>query len=336
MSGQEPTHAEGVNITEISTALSGQPHHHDSWGYRAPLDTKMTVDIRVPLCECTDANPDRRPSLTRYESDQVRSALRAVLARMGPGTEANIGLDQVDLVIKAIEQDGNLKVSACTCGPWHPDMDGPDEDCPVHGRSNADLWSLVEHSRSQAAQARRDLLTREDEITQAQSHAKDAIDALRNLVDLKDGPRDAHYEVAKPMAWDVARILVGSDQEFSGATASGTKFHKAVQRLIDESKTNPFTPDLPSLRTPIAAAEPGWDEVTLIVGPEGRVSQIIFHTAEQVTEADVEILSQEIGSGTDTSVLILGPAVKVREIIVTRLPEDEPEVVIEDAQEVSQ
>ena len=25
--------------------------------------------------------------------------------------------------------------NACTCGPWHPSMDGPSETCPEHGRS---------------------------------------------------------------------------------------------------------------------------------------------------------------------------------------------------------
>ena len=32
----------------------------------------------------------------------------------------------------------------CTCPPWHPDMDGPEEDCAQHGRPYA---SWVEYAR---------------------------------------------------------------------------------------------------------------------------------------------------------------------------------------------
>jgi hypothetical protein len=36
----------------------------------------------------------------------------------------------------------------------------------------------------------------------------DALSILRELVDLKDGPRDADYERRKPLAWEAARRLV--------------------------------------------------------------------------------------------------------------------------------
>lgn len=35
-----------------------------------------------------------------------------------------------------------------------------------------------------------------------------ALDALRELVALKDGPRDAQYERRKPLAWEAARRAV--------------------------------------------------------------------------------------------------------------------------------
>ncbi len=320
---QEPTLAEALdNTTETSLALSGKPHHHNAWGYRVPLDTTITLDHRVASCRCTDDAPDTRPSVTRYESDQVRAALKSALTNH----------DWSDLAVQAIEDDGNIAVKVCSCGPWHPDMDGPDEDCPVHGRSNADLWALAARHQAESREVSQRAREAEMAAQQAQDERLDVLDVLRNLVALKDGPRDAHYEVAKSMAWDVARALVASEKEPSGDTV-GTDFHKAIQRLIDDSKANPFVrdlPDLPPLGPPPSEPEP--DEVTLIVGPEGRVSQIVFHTSRHLTFEDLEVLSEDIKAGTNA--LVLGEGARVREFIVTRLPEDEPEVVIEDAQEV--
>ncbi len=328
---QEQSPTEFESLIETARSLSGKPHHHNAWGYRVPLDTSITLDSRVVPCECTDANPDNRPSATRYESDQVRAALKGALGRGFVGPDY-LGDVRVNEIVKIIEQDGNIKVEVCSCGPWHPDMDGPSEDCPVHGRSNADLWALAERHRSEAAQARRDAESRAVEAVDAQTQARTALDALRNLVDLKDGPRDEHYEVAKPLAWDVARMMVSSEEKPSGDTV-GTDFHKTVQALIDATQPRPLPvlSDMP-WRTPPSEPEP--DEVTLIVGPEGRVSQVIFHTSHHLTFEDLQTLCEDIQAGTNA--LVLGEGARVREIVVTRLPEDAEAVVVEEPQEVPQ
>lgn len=48
----------------------------------------------------------------------------------------------------------------------------------------------------------------ENRARKSEAAAAAAIDALRRLVELKDGPRDAHYEAEKQAAWDAARATV--------------------------------------------------------------------------------------------------------------------------------
>ena len=77
----------------------------------------------------------------------------------------------------------------CTCPPWHPDMDGPDEDCPQHGRDHADLWRMISvlSTEKQAAESERDKARRDAEHwrTEANNGLDDQIassDALLEMV----------------------------------------------------------------------------------------------------------------------------------------------------------
>lgn len=49
-----------------------------------------------------------------------------------------------------------------------------------------------------------------DELEALDRRLQGAVGVLRELVALKDGPRDDAYRAAKDVAWDVARSIVGS------------------------------------------------------------------------------------------------------------------------------
>jgi hypothetical protein len=51
------------------------------------------------------------------------------------------------------------------------------------------------------------------ELAAASIDFRAAEDALRELVELKDGPRDVEYERRKPLAWDRARAIVEGTTE---------------------------------------------------------------------------------------------------------------------------
>ena len=46
------------------------------------------------------------------------------------------------------------RLGDCTCGPWHPDMDGPAEECPRHGRCYSDWVDAVDAKEAQIAELR--------------------------------------------------------------------------------------------------------------------------------------------------------------------------------------
>jgi hypothetical protein len=47
-----------------------------------------------------------------------------------------------------------------------------------------------------------------DRVSEAEDQLRGAVEALRELVRLKDGPRDDAYRAAKDAAWDMARDVL--------------------------------------------------------------------------------------------------------------------------------
>lgn len=223
-------------------------------------------------------------------------------------------------VLRVLHGETQAVVLRCTGGCFEGSYDeppAPEEDCPVHGRSYAEMWALAATEQQRVQEARVAQGRAEDRVRQAESERDNYRDALRNLVDLKDGPRDAHYEQAKPMAWDMARMLVGSQATVTEDTTADPGWVK----MLEESLAQP--------QRLVIVPQPQ-DEVTMIVGPEGKVSQVIFHSAQWLTQSEVQQIADLID--TDPTAIVLGPNVRVRETLVVRLPADED---IVDAEEVT-
>lgn len=260
--------------------------------------------------------------------------LRELLAEALRGAQSTVPYpyrveDVAEVLAKTLADD--TVVLHCVCPHYDDEPFEHSDGCPVGGGMT---WEQVQEARhSLGRQLRTAKAEAADEERRLVSERDTLKDALRNLVDLKDGPRDEHYEVAKPMAWDMARMLVGSERKVTEDTV-GTNFRQTVERLISESKANPFMVDLPGITPLFSTPEP--DEITLIVGPTGRVSQVIIHSTNHLSCDTVERLAQEIAGEVDSTVLVLAPDMRVREVVVTRLPEDAPQVIVEDAEEVSE
>ena len=225
-------------------------------------------------------------------------------------------------VLRVLHGETQAVVLRCTGGCFEGSYDeppAPEEDCPVHGRSYAEMWALAATEQQRGQEARVAQGRAEDRVRQAESERDNYRDALRNLVDLKDGPRDAHYEQAKPMAWDMARMLVGSEAKVTEDSTDDT-----WSKMLEEAMAYPQ-------RLVVMPPEPQ-DEVTLIVGPTGKVSQVIFHSTQYLTYDQVQEIADAIKR--DPEAVVLWPGMRVREIVVTRLPEDAPDVIV-DAEEVT-
>jgi hypothetical protein len=63
-------------------------------------------------------------------------------------------------------------------------------------------------ARSRLSEAIADLETANRRVGYTERLLTDALAALRELVALKDGPRDADYDERKPLAWQRARDLL--------------------------------------------------------------------------------------------------------------------------------
>lgn len=132
--------------------------------------------------------------------------------------------------------------ATCTCQAWPPE--GPAPDCPVHGAIralNEAQAALAEAQRERDAArtalaastgSEKRLVKEREEARMYQQMAEDraaladaavgeyervladrdlmkpVVEALRALIELKDGPRDEAYERAKPSAWAAARICL--------------------------------------------------------------------------------------------------------------------------------
>lgn len=59
---------------------------------------------------------------------------------------------EVRHAMKALADAGLLK-DPCTCGPWHPGMDGPEETCPQHGRSYPEWVEMFDEAQTQVNNA---------------------------------------------------------------------------------------------------------------------------------------------------------------------------------------
>jgi hypothetical protein len=109
----------------------------------------------------------------------------------------------VDALVAAVRErdtqiEGYQRVHGpCTCGPWHPDMDGPKETCPQHGRSVEDWIARADQMQAERDQARDSLAERADThqalalLTAARDQAVAAIERVEQLIassEANDGP----------------------------------------------------------------------------------------------------------------------------------------------------
>lgn len=97
------------------------------------------------------------------------------------------------------------------------------------------------------------------ELMAAERRGAEALAVLRELVRLKDGPRDTAYERAKPKAWDAARRLLGAPGSRS-VDSLITRLDNALERaeterlaLCDERRH--LLAETEHLRAEAAAAE---------------------------------------------------------------------------------
>lgn len=73
----------------------------------------------------------------------------------------------------------------------------------------------------------------------------DAEAALAELVRLKDGPRDAAYERAKPIAWSRARAVLAQIPEFHSHHESPERL--GAQAMLTSNYVDPIVTDLAAL-----------------------------------------------------------------------------------------
>lgn len=216
-------------------------------------------------------------------------------------------------VMRVLDGDTQAVVLRCpgNCYGSYDEPPYPEEDCPVHGRPYVEVWRKAAEEQAQARQDNREY---RDRVQEAESQVQNVTNALRNLVDLKDGPRDEHYEQAKPLAWDMARMLVGSETK---PAEPEPKVEAWDMTAMIEALSSP---------QPLLVMPDRRDDVTLVVGPTGKVSQVIFHDLMHTSLEDVQVLSDAIAEdGPQTSVLVLSPQMRVREVVVTRPPEEDDE-----------
>lgn len=100
------------------------------------------------------------------------------------------------------------RANAATAGPWMPLMSWElivtdSQDGMLHVVRTVDEFDRQENAEFIAA-ARTDIPWLLAELRKAQQIRL----ALRQLVELKDGPRDEVYEQRKPLAWEVVRRLL--------------------------------------------------------------------------------------------------------------------------------
>jgi hypothetical protein len=117
----------------------------------------MSVDAGEPSDADLDALMDAecRFGLVKFA---VEEAFRAEVATWAPGATAGDVLEEVGELAEAITlrlvRDGFVVRRLCTC-PQAPNIEGPQEDCEVHGQDRAILVREREEARAELAALRR-------------------------------------------------------------------------------------------------------------------------------------------------------------------------------------
>lgn len=221
------------------------------------------------------------PDLAALTPDEQLLVLDAIWARTSmksgyPNTEWGIDFSVIESIIAARTAALLDRVEAaeakCECGPWHPGMDGPDEFCPLHGRSYKE-WSekAVEAQREshdlrlrleEAERERDEWLRRIDDVANGDGFTTEIRGVKIQKCD-EYGRTDTDYKL------ELAQVYVNQERHLVDmVTAERDAYENGIRELADElfilSDPEPPAPSLPTTPGSVIRVEhQGFDDVIL-------------------------------------------------------------------------